>query len=403
MNASKASLFILTATLGVFSSCNSDDDNVTTPSGDPNETLKTEIKETYAEIVYANYKDSYDEAVEMKSAIDAFLAEPSSVTKFDAAKQSWLDAREPYGQTEAFRFASGPIDDVDGPEGQLNAWPLDEAYIDYVDGNTTSGIINDSVTYPIISADILDGLNEQNGEANISIGYHAIEFLLWGQDLTDPSAKEAGMRPNTDFVDGGTASNQGRRRKYLGVVADLLLEHLDLMVDEWNPANNGNYYETFIALENDVAITNMMTGIGILSKSELAGERIFTAYDNKDQEDEHSCFSDNTHRDTRLNALGVKNVYTGSYTTVSGSTVSGASISDLVTAMDVELGGQVSAQLTLAINSVDATAIPFDYAISADATRPAVLTAVEGLQDLGDKFSEVATAIGITINTNLPD
>ena len=58
------------------------------------------------------------------------------------ARKAWLAAREPYGQTEAFRFYGGPIDDAKGPEGRINAWPLDEAYIDSVKGKAGSGIIN---------------------------------------------------------------------------------------------------------------------------------------------------------------------------------------------------------------------------------------------------------------------
>ncbi|MEL6805652.1 MAG: imelysin family protein, partial [Bacteroidota bacterium] len=239
---------------------------------EPEETnveLKQSIIETYAEIVYANYQDSYDKAVEMKDAIDAFVADPENVEKFELAKQAWLDAREPYGQTEAFRFASGPIDDEDGPEGLMNAWPMDESYVDYVEGNANAGIINDPANHPTLDKAYLESLNEVGGEENVAIGYHAIEFLLWGQDNTSPSDLKPGQRPNTDFVDNGTAPNADRRRQYLAVCADLLLDHLQSLLDEWKP--NGSYRTTFLALETDVALSNILTGIGVLSKSELAG------------------------------------------------------------------------------------------------------------------------------------
>jgi putative iron-regulated protein len=44
----------------------------------------------------------------------------------DAAKEAWLTARQSYGPTEAYRPYGAPIDDDNGPEGQLNACPLDE-------------------------------------------------------------------------------------------------------------------------------------------------------------------------------------------------------------------------------------------------------------------------------------
>lgn len=367
---------------------------------DPYAETKESIKATYAEIVYANYSDAYDGAVQLKNAVDAFVASPTQ-SNFDVAKTAWLEAREPYGQTEAFRFANGPIDDADGPEGLINAWPLDEAYVDYVQGNSTSGIINDLVAYPAITKALIEGLNQSTGEENVSVGYHAIEFLLWGQDLTAPVALQAGQRPFTDFVNGGSASNQDRRRVYLQLCAELLVEHLEYLKNEWAPS--GAYRATFLALDNDVALTNIITGIGVLSKSELAGERIFTAYDNQDQEDEHSCFSDNTHRDIRLNVEGIKNVYTGSYTKLNGQVVSGKSLSELLHEVDHELSEQVDAQLNLAVDKVNATGIPFDNAIVNGAERPKVLESVNELRNLGDKFAAAGQALGLSINTDLPE
>lgn len=376
-------------------------DTVTTAS---TAELKESIVSTYAEIVYANYQDAYDLASEMKDAIDAFVASPESVELFEAAKTAWLASREPYGQTEAFRFASGPIDDEDGPEGLLNAWPLDESYIDYVDGAPDAGIVNDLVNFPTLDKATLESLNEVGGEENVAVGYHAIEFLLWGQDLTSPLDLQAGQRPNTDFVDGGTAANQDRRRAYLALTADLLLDHLQSLLDEWEPGSTDNFRATFMALDKDVAITNMLTGIGVLSKSELAGERIFTAYDNQDQEDEHSCFSDNTHRDTRLNAIGVRNVYTGCYIRIDGiSKITGSSVSDLMEVEDPDFNQQVLDQMNLGLSAVEATAIPFDFAISDPSTRPDVLTAVNELRSFGDNIAEVGQKLGLTINTDLPE
>lgn len=356
--------------------------------------LKPQVVENYANIVHANYEDSLTTARDLQSAINAFVSSPSEATHL-AAQEAWLAAREPYGQTEAFRFASGPIDDEDGPEGLLNAWPLDEAYVDYVEGMPDAGIINDVAGYPEISADLLESLNEVGAEENISTGYHAIEFLLWGQDL---SADGSGDRSYTDYTD---APNADRRGDYLVAASDLLIVHLESMVDEWAP--NGPYRTTFLAQDPDTSIQQMLTGIGILSKSELAGERIFVAYDNQDQEDEHSCFSDNTHRDIVTNAQGINNVYTGSYTRVDGSTVSGPSIADLVAIVDGDLATAINGFASTALSSTEAIPAPFDQAIIDADGRMIVLDSVTALQDQGDQFAEVAQALNIQINTDLPE
>jgi putative iron-regulated protein len=376
-----------------------EDADVETVDDEALTTLKQGALETYADIVFASYEDSYALAVELQVAIQAFVAEPSEETH-QAAKDVWLAANEPYGQTEAYRFYGGPIDDEDGPEGLLNAWPLDEAYIDYVDGAADAGIINNVDEYPEITRELIVSLNEVGAEENISTGYHAIEFLLWGQDLYDESN---GQRSYTDYVVDGETPNADRRGQYLLLVADQLVENLAEMKDAWDSSVDGNYRADFLAAEPDAALQNVLTGLGVLSKSELAGERMFTALDNQDQEDEHSCFSDNTHRDIITNNMGVVNVYTGSYTRLDGSTISGPSIAGVVGAVDPQLNQQMLMLLDQSMAQVNEIYVPFDQAIVLADERPKVLDAVLTLQDQGDKIAEIATALGMTINTALPE
>lgn len=360
------------------------------------ETVKREAMVTYADIVFASYEDSLTLAIELQVAIDAFIAEPSEETH-QLAKDAWLAANEPYGQTEAYRFYGGPIDDADGPEGLMNAWPLDEAYVDYVDGMPSSGIINDLENYPEITADVLESLNEQGAEENISVGYHAIEFLLWGQDFNDDGP---GDRSYTDYT---TADNADRRGQYLSISTDLLVGHLQDMVDAWAPNVDDNYRAEFLALDTDTAFSHMLTGIGVLSKSELAGERMFVALDNQDQEDEHSCFSDNTHRDIVTNAQGIYNVYVGEYVRLDGTVVEGVAIEDVMAIVDPELNDAILAQLDTTLELVNAIPAPFDRAIVEEDSRIIVLDAVFALQDQGDLFAEAGTALELTINTALPE
>lgn len=359
---------------------------------DPLQSQKQQVKETYAVQAFAVYSDAYNQAVLLENAITTFVNNPTQAS-FDDAKQAWLDAREPYGQSEIFRFVDGPIDNPsDGPEGLLNAWPMDEAYVDYVGGNATSGIINDQITYPTIDAAALVSANEFGGETNISLGYHAIEFLLWGQDL---SATSAGARPYTDFVVGGTADNQTRRGEYLKLCVDILVQGLDQVKSEWDPMVANNYRATWLAMDNFLALRKMFNSIRAMSGDELSGERMYTAYDNMDQEDEHSCFSDNTHRDISLNAQGIENLYLGTYTDVNSSVVSGYSLSDLVAEVDASNNTAMIAQLADAKLKISLMYTPFDQAIILPAERPKVLEAVNALIAEETILLNIASSFGI--------
>ena len=349
----------------------------------------------YGELVHASYADAHAGALALQKAVDAFVAAPSEAG-LQAARKAWLEAREWYGQTEAFRFYGGPIDGEDGPEGQINAWPMDEAYVDAVDGAPEAGIIADrSVS---IDMDTLAGLNEKDGEENISTGWHAIEFMLWGQDLYEDSP---GRRAYTDFVD-GQAPNADRRRDYLKVTTELLVKDLAGLVDAWAP-NADNYRKRFAADEGNLA--RVISAIGILSRGELAGERIEVALDSQNQEDEHSCFSDNTHRDIVANAAGIRNVWRGQYTRADGSVLKGPGVRDLVAAKNKALATRVDSQIDGSVKAAEAIPAPFDRAILAgNPGRAKVEATVVALKKQTEGLVEAAAALGIKrLNTALPE
>ncbi len=348
---------------------------------------REEVVETYAEGVHALYGASLESAREMDGAVDAFLASPDETT-LAAAREAWLAARDDYGLTEAFRFYGGPIDnEEDGPEGLINAWPLDEAYIDYVEGAPEAGIVNDTAGYPDITADVLLEANEQGGEANVSTGWHAIEFLLWGQDL-DPNG--SGHRPATDYA---TAPNADRRAIYLATASDLLLEHLEGLVAAWAP-DQENYRADFVALDTDEALAMIITGIGEMSSGELAGERMSVAYEERSQEDEHSCFSDNTHNDIIANAAGIAAVVNGEYGDVTGPGIADLLDDDAATELVTTVEGSVSL--------AEDIPAPFDQHLTIDASdddpgRQAILATINNLQSQGDLIAGAATTLGIEL------
>ncbi len=360
----------------------------------PDDELKQEVVTNYADGVHHMYSKSLASAKSLDGAIDRFVADPTPA-HLEAAKRLWLVARDDYGPTEAFRFYDGPIDHPDdGPEGLLNAWPMDEAYIDYVEGDLAAGIINNPDEFPVIDADLIVSLNEEGGEANVSTGWHAIEFLLWGQDL---NMNGPGARPIEDYT---TNANADRRATYLAVASDVLVSHLQDMVDAWAPGRSGNYRSQFVSKDSDEAIQNIITGIGELSRGELAGERMTVAYEARSQEDEHSCFSDNTVADIVGNALGIQMVYMGDF-----GGVTGPGIKDLIAAKDEELADQLESQIRKSVHLTRVIPEPFDQHLiegvsDQAAGRAAVRNAIVSLEDQTDTIVQAAEEIGITISVS---
>ena len=356
--------------------------------------LKGEVVANYANGVHGLYSQSLTSARVMDAAIDAFLVDPSPAS-LDAAKRAWLRARDDYGPTEVFRFYGGPIDNEEnGPEGLINAWPMDESYIDYVEGNSTAGIINMPDEYPTIDADLIISLNEEGGEENVSTGWHAIEFLLWGQDLNENGP---GTRPVEDYT---TNDNADRRAQYLAVASDTLLVHLQDMVDAWAPGQQ-NYRAEFIARPVDDALVDIITGAGALSQGELAGERMNVAYEERSQEDEHSCFSDNTVADIVGNAIGVRMVLTGDY-----GVVSGPGIIDLFAADNEALADRLANESRVAVNMAHNIPDPFDQHLTETASdsafgRSQVKSTIDALIKQAETIVEGAAAFGFAINTSV--
>ncbi|MFT6390032.1 MAG: putative iron-regulated protein [Cellvibrionaceae bacterium] len=310
------------------------------------------VADHYTVIAHAVFEDALITATELKQTINTFVKKPNHNT-LATAKTAWKAARIPYQQSEVFRFGNANVDDW---EGQLNAWPLDEGLIDYVapsyehelgnPGATANIIANTSIQIggkkidlTSITPELLASLNELSGsEANVATGYHAIEFLLWGQDLNGTDSG-AGKRSYTDFAKGKqcTNGNCGRRAQYLQATIELLITDLEIMVGQWAPGKTNNYRARFIALPTKTALTKMLYGMGSLSLGELAGERMKVALEANSPEDEHDCFSDNTHYSHFYNAKGVRNIYLGEYQRVNGKKIKGLSISALVETKDSAL------------------------------------------------------------------
>lgn len=417
-----------------------------TPSQSGNEkqelTKANSVLDAYANIALANYSDALKDAKTLKVAIDEFAKKPT-FENFNKAKIAWLLSRESYGQTEIFRLANGPVDAEEGwiadaygaLEGQINAWPLDENMIDYTidaDGKLTSGNIIDTVgvfnpggeeskevNVTKITVESITDLNENGGDANVASGYHAIEFLLWGQDqdysnfLKDGitnGALTSGLRPLKDFT---TDKNATRRLAYLKAASEKLVADLEVITSAWEKDINGTkgLYQAALKgqltgdnasknIESAEALKQIIAGMGVFVKSELANERIAVAVLTPSEEDEHSCFSDNTHRDIVNNYLGFKNILTATY---KGKKY-GNSLLDAVDSETKTRIQELMKSIEEKINSIDEVAKTkehFDYQIRPESSQSKVIIKLKNdLRKLGDEMVNVAAANKISLSTD---
>jgi putative iron-regulated protein len=413
-----------------------------------NETTKSQVSQSksvlqaYSDIALATYSDTLKDAKSLKMAIDTFAKNPTQAN-LDNAKKAWLTSRESYGQTEAFRLSNGPIDAEDGwiaesygsLEGQINAWPLDENMIDYTidaNGAKTAGNIIDTIgvfnpggegavaiDVSKITVDSISELNENGGDANVASGYHAVEFLLWGQDqdysnfLKDSITNgplQAGNRPLSDFT---TDANAKRRLDYLQVASEKIINDLTVITSAWEKNVDGTkgLYQAALNsklkgenasknIESSEALKQIISGMGVFVKSELANERIAVAVLTPSEEDEHSCFSDNTHRDIANNYQGFKNILTATY----NGKKYGKALLDAVDKDTKERIEKLMSSIEKKIASIDEVARTkehFDYQIKPESSQSKVIVKLKNeLRKLGDEMVHVAAANKISLSTD---
>ena len=142
------------------------------------------------------------------------------------------------------------------------------------------------------------------------------------------------------------------------------------------------------------------SGMGVFVKSEFANERIAVAVLTPSEEDEHSCFSDNTHRDIVNNYLGFKNILTATYKGKKYGT-------SLLDAVDTETKTRIQElmkSIEEKINNIDEVAKTkehFDYQIRPESPQSKVIIKLKNeLRKLGDEMVNVAAANKISLSTD---
>jgi putative iron-regulated protein len=376
-----------------------------------------EVVATYAEIAEAAYGDSLAAAEALDAAVGSFLDAPSP-EGLTAAREAWIAAREPYQQTEVFRFGNPVVDDW---EGKVNSWPLDEGLIDYVDASyggatdenalaalnvianpdlTISGqAVDASVITPELIATTLD--QADGVESNVARGYHAIEFLLWGQDLNG-HAPGAGNRPWTDYAAGAdcTNGNCDRRADYLRAASQLLVDDLGWIAEQWT---DGGAAREVVTQDPAMGLGAMLKGMGSLSYGELAGERMRLGLMLNDPEEEQDCFSDNTQNSHYYDGLGIQNVYLGRYVRTDGTVVEGPSLQDLVAEADPALDAEITGELDTSVAALGAVKAAAEGGLAYDSMLEAgnvegerlISAGVDALVDQTRSLERAITALGL--------
>ncbi len=350
------------------------------------EVTKKEVLQHFAHLAYTMYTDSLLASKSLQASVNDFLQTPTP-TKLERIKASYTTLRITYPQSEILRFDNenghislgldkdGGPSSVDDWEGQVNAWPLDEALVDYVEagyqGQYKKGIniINsktnlfaiggDQVNISQLTPEVLTQLNEIGGsKANVTTGIHAIEFLIWGQD-TRGSKPGAGKRPISDYYThskmgkctSGKQTHNGyrvckRRAQYLKAIVSLLIKDFKIMVTEWSPtAQKKPCTLSYDFLHRGSGLIRILDAISDMAAAELASERLKIPILFGSTEDELDCFSDLTHLALENNARGIVNAYTGTYVKLNGENIAGASLSDLVGTINPDLNQRILTHL----------------------------------------------------------
>ena len=182
--------------------------------------------------------------IEMFQSSIGMLTGQANNENLSLSKQAWLDAHSAYEITTLHRYFATQLLGEQGSlalmqiQYQINHWPIIPGYIDYVNGYPDSGIVHDIN----VNLDV-DSLREQHGTFDISevtLGFHVIEFLLWGYDT------DSGPRPAADFdavleltseqTESGYSLDQlsnNRRRLFLSVAIDTLVEDFRALQSLW--------------------------------------------------------------------------------------------------------------------------------------------------------------------------
>jgi putative iron-regulated protein len=368
--------------------------------------LKMAFRDNYAEIAFAVYDDAYRAALDLQTLVDAFVAIPT-LPGLAACKDQWVLAHIPYSQSEIFTGAMGPIDgDSIHYASRINGWEMEPAYLDYLSDSTNAGIVSDTNNHPMIDRAVLRALHQKGDAQRIMLGYHVIEFMLWGEDDRVIIDQQAGDRPVADYSAGdSSAVIPFRRRALLKAATDQLVEDLGVMANQWNSTVANNYRREYISSYSPGKSTRLaMTGVVSFMQFELGRNRILSTLESFDPNREESAFSDNTHRDIYYNALGMRNILRGRYGRIDSTYVEGTSLLEIFEEFDEEEAEQITNLMQEIITLASEIEAPYDYAVSLEQeTQEGPISDLQfKLERLGIRITELSAEMGMGIRADLP-
>lgn len=370
--------------------------------GDKYENQKEALIRNHAAIAYAVYSDALFQATNLQTAIASFVTDPTD-DGLSESRLAWRNAYYAYLQCAALQFSNGPVDDDRDLSRQIGKWPINPSLIDYTTGQF-GGLISDSAELPNVTLDALQALNGPDVNRPTTIGFHAIEFLLWGEDDDDVALLTAGNRTFLDY-NGADSSIQNtvRRSKYLRVCSEILVSQLGVLTNEWDSLGSKNYRKDFIGLEVNSALKNILTGMGTLAKSEISERALEKPVSASSQDLEVSNYSDNTITDfiAMTNSLDI--FYRGTYTPLTSLDIKGKSVEDLIGEANPELADQVDKKLIECLELVNAIPTPYDWQAAQESEFGAesIAGAATALAELEALFKEVAREFDFGTETDL--
>ncbi|GIT21843.1 MAG: lipoprotein precursor [Gammaproteobacteria bacterium] len=230
----------------------------------------------YLNQIDTDYNTLATELTSLENQVAEFLESPQT-SSMNSVRSGWLSAHSSYELTTLHRYFAEQILSEEEVLAlyqfyyQINHWPILPGYVDYVGTYSNSGIVNDIT----VNIDI-PTLREQHGAfdlAEASLGFHVLEFLIWGENL-----KRQDERPASDYfvitelnaseIEGGFELDQlsnNRRRQMLVLNTQALLSDFNSSREIWslgsetfrNELNALNGSEIIILLLE--AMTSMLT------------------------------------------------------------------------------------------------------------------------------------------------
>ena len=367
---------------------------------------KAAFAENYAVIAHAMYQDAYTQSEALRELIYSFVANPT-IPGLQACKDAWVIAHIPYSQAEVLQFPGSPVRSSGSAilQERINAWNFTPAHIDYVKDSLEAGIINQVSKYPQIDAALLQGLNNTVDGKRITLGYHAIEFLLWGEDKDPADELTVGKRTFKDYDTSDTnVVHAARRGQYLKLCADQLTNDLASLVNAWSPLGGSNYLKTFQAHSAKKQTRLAITGLVLFGQYELGENRLLTTLTGLNPEREESTFSDNTQRDVFFNILGLNSIFRGRYGMSDSTYIEGASLYDVIAEQDSSSAKQLDVLMRNVLNASKEVTSPYDHQVSLEQAAGVgpITDLTIALEAFGERLTEVASALNMGIQKDLP-